>query len=61
MARSMRETVAMAIDPRAGKPADPSMLVDVDRLIAAYYDAKPDPRSRNSAWHSGRAGIVGRH
>ena len=39
----MRETVAMAIDPRAGKPADPSILVDVDRLIAAYYDAKPDP------------------
>jgi phosphoglucomutase len=33
----------MAIDPRAGKPADPSMLVDVDRLIAAYYDRKPDP------------------
>jgi phosphoglucomutase len=33
----------MAIDPRAGKPADPSMLVDVDRLIAAYYDRQPDP------------------
>ncbi len=31
------------ISERAGKPADPSMLVDVDRLIAAYYDIKPDP------------------
>ncbi|MGD0018560.1 MAG: phosphoglucomutase (alpha-D-glucose-1,6-bisphosphate-dependent) [Candidatus Limnocylindrales bacterium] len=28
---------------RAGKPAEPSMLVDVDRLIGAYYDIKPDP------------------
>jgi len=28
---------------RAGKPADKSMLVDVDRLVAAYYDIRPDP------------------
>ena len=33
----------MAVSERAGKPAEPSMLVDVDRLIAAYYDIKPDP------------------
>jgi phosphoglucomutase len=31
------------VSERAGKPAEPSMLVDVDRLIAAYYDIKPDP------------------
>ncbi|WP_221583567.1 phosphoglucomutase (alpha-D-glucose-1,6-bisphosphate-dependent) [Microbacterium sp. G2-8] len=28
---------------RAGFPAEPSDLVDVDALIAAYYDKKPDP------------------
>ena len=33
----------MAVSERAGKPAEPSMLVDVDRLIDAYYDIKPDP------------------
>ena len=33
----------MAVSERAGKPAEPSMLVDVDRLIGAYYDIKPDP------------------
>jgi phosphoglucomutase len=31
------------VSERAGKPAEPSMLVDVDRLIGAYYDIKPDP------------------
>jgi phosphoglucomutase len=31
------------VSERAGKPAEPSMLVDVDRLIDAYYDIKPDP------------------
>src|ERR1700745_2661272 len=31
-----------ATDPRAGKPADPSQLVNVPRLITAYYAPKPD-------------------
>jgi phosphoglucomutase len=31
------------VSDRAGKPAETSMLVDVDRLIAAYYDIHPDP------------------
>jgi phosphoglucomutase len=29
--------------PRAGKPADASMLVDVPKLVTAYYAEKPDP------------------
>jgi phosphoglucomutase len=33
----------MTIAERAGLPADPSILVDVDRLIGAYYDLVPDP------------------
>ncbi len=32
----------MSVSPNAGKPPDPSMLVDVSRLIAAYYDERPD-------------------
>ncbi len=30
-------------DERAGRPADPASLVDVDALIAAYHDIRPDP------------------
>ncbi len=33
----------MNISPLAGKPADPSALVNVPRLITAYYAATPDP------------------
>ncbi len=29
--------------PLAGQPAPSDVLVDVEKLIAAYYDAKPDP------------------
>lgn len=29
--------------PRAGQPAEPADLIDVDALIAAYYDRVPDP------------------
>src|SRR6188508_1174644 len=34
----------MAISPRAGRPADPDQLVDLDALVAAYRDVQPDPR-----------------
>ncbi len=33
----------MNVSPLAGKPALPSMLVDVPRLITAYYTGVPDP------------------
>jgi phosphoglucomutase len=33
----------MKASPFAGKPAEPSMLVDVPRLITAYYTEVPDP------------------
>jgi phosphoglucomutase len=33
----------MKVDPRAGKPVDASMLVDVARLVTAYYAETPDP------------------
>ncbi len=33
----------MTVDTRAGHPADPAALVDVERLLAAYHDVVPDP------------------
>jgi phosphoglucomutase len=33
------------ISPAAGKPVDPAQLVDVPRLITAYFDRKPDPHN----------------
>src|SRR5512143_3906320 len=34
---------AMKVSPFAGKPAEPSMLVNVPKLITAYYTETPDP------------------
>src|SRR3954470_4365728 len=31
------------VNAAAGTPADPATLVDVDALVAAYYDTRPDP------------------
>ncbi len=31
------------ISPRAGKPAEPAILVDVAKLVTAYYTGQPDP------------------
>jgi phosphoglucomutase len=33
----------MNVSPLAGKPAEPSMLVNIPRLITAYYAERPDP------------------
>jgi phosphoglucomutase len=33
----------MPISPLAGKPAEPSILIDVSRLVTAYYTGRPDP------------------
>jgi phosphoglucomutase len=32
------------VDPRAGKLANPAQLVDVPKLITAYYSLQPDPQ-----------------
>ena len=31
------------VNAAAGTPADPATLIDVDALVAAYYDIRPDP------------------
>lgn len=33
----------MSINPLAGHPAPPELLIDVPALLAAYYDNRPDP------------------
>ena len=33
----------MNVSPKAGLPADASLLVDVPKLVAAYYEDRPDP------------------
>jgi phosphoglucomutase len=47
------------ISERAGKPAEPSMLVDVDRLVAAYYDIHPDPSAPAQSVSFGTSGHRG--
>jgi len=34
----------MKVSPYAGKPAEPAMLVNVPKLITAYYTEAPDPK-----------------
>jgi phosphoglucomutase len=36
----------MTISPLAGKPADPSLSINVPRLVTAYYTRRPDPSVR---------------
>ena len=47
------------MDPRAGTPAQPSDLVDLDALTGAYYDREPDlddPAQRVAFGTSGHRG-----
>jgi phosphoglucomutase len=49
----------MATDPRAGTPAQPSDLVDVGKLLAAYHEFRPDlavPGQRVAFGTSGHRG-----
>ena len=35
--------MAEKVSPLAGKPTPPSMLVNIPRLVTAYFAGKPDP------------------
>ena len=51
--------MSSAISPLAGKPAPPSLLVDVPKLLAAYADLRPDaavPAQRVAFGTSGHRG-----
>ena len=49
----------MRIDANAGKPAQPSMLVNVPRLITAYYTGRPDPAEPQQRVKFGTSGHRG--
>src|SRR5579885_739138 len=49
----------MPTDPRAGKPADPTLLVNIPRLIASYYTLKPDPAVKTQRVAFGTSGHRG--
>ncbi len=40
---STEKDMPVKVSPLAGKPATPAMLVDVPRLVTAYYTEVPDP------------------
>lgn len=47
------------INPLAGKPAPASVLVDVAKLLAAYYELKPDPQTPAQRLSFGTSGHRG--
>jgi phosphoglucomutase len=51
--------MAAEISPLAGKTADPSMLVNVPRLVTAYFAGQPDPAVRSQRVAFGTSGHRG--
>jgi phosphoglucomutase len=49
----------MNVSPHAGKPATPAMLVNVPRLITAYYTERPDGAVTAERVHFGTSGHRG--
>ncbi len=49
----------MALHPLAGKPAPSDMLVNIPRLISAYYTTKPDPANIEQKVSFGTSGHRG--
>jgi phosphoglucomutase len=49
----------MNIDPRAGTPATPAMLVNIPRLVTAFFCERPDPSVREQQVAFGTSGHRG--
>src|SRR6478752_9524554 len=49
----------MPLSPLAGKPAPPEVLIDVDRLVAAYRGRRPDPANPRERVAFGTSGHRG--
>ena len=49
----------MKVSPLAGKPAPPDLLVDVRKLITAYYNKRPDPAQASQRVAFGTSGHRG--
>ncbi len=55
----MGGTGLMKVDPRAGTLAVPTMLVNIPRLMTAYYTRRPDPKRREQRVAFGTSGHRG--
>lgn len=51
--------MSQKISPLAGKPAPPSILVDIPKLLAAYADLQPDPAEASQRVAFGTSGHRG--
>ncbi len=51
--------MAAMAHPRAGQPAQPEDLIDVDAVISAYYDLTPDPDNPDQQVAFGTSGHRG--
>ena len=49
----------MGISPLAGKPAPQSILVNIPRLVSAYYTNHPDPSDKSQLVEFGTSGHRG--
>ncbi|MFO0700934.1 MAG: phosphoglucomutase (alpha-D-glucose-1,6-bisphosphate-dependent) [Nitrospira sp.] len=49
----------MPVHPFAGQPAPPSTLVEIDKLLAAYWAERPDPSTREQRVSFGTSGHRG--
>ncbi len=49
----------MAVSPLAGKPAPASILIDPEKLVAAYYSVRPDPENPEQQVSFGTSGHRG--
>ena len=49
----------MRVDPRAGKPLEAAALLDVGRLLQAYYSGRPDPTDPSQRVTFGTSGHRG--
>ena len=49
----------MSVSPKAGKPADPTTLIDIESLLAAYLTGKPDPSIQSNRVAFGTSGHRG--
>jgi len=49
----------MPVSPLAGKPAPPSMLINIPRLVTEYYTNHPDPGERSHQVEFGTSGHRG--
>jgi len=56
---SEEQNQGMAVNPRAGQPAQPEDLIDVAQVVTAYYTVEPDPENVDQQVAFGTSGHRG--